>query len=787
MKTNASKTMLLFTAAIIFSPLTINQIQAAAGRLDRALSFTVTRSDDRNASCIPGDCSLREAVEAANSSATDDTINFAPDLRTVTLDSEIVINNAGALTINGPGASALTIDGGPGTNRIFYTNQAIVNISGVTLTGGNGTGANYSSHGGAIYEYLGSLTLDSVCVTGNTAAGFGGGAAFWGRITSHTGILNSTFSYNTAGQGGGGFSTIESFYLTVVNSTITSNDAQHSGGGFDSSEDTFTTLRNVTITNNTARVGGGINVDGGDLNFGNTIVAGNRATLTNAPPEINSDCLCTSVTSAGTNLVGDSPGDSMNTGTIHLAYRPTDVLDTDPLLGSLRNYGGTTPTHALKVRSPAIDKGLNALAVDPSSGRKLSFDQRGSGYPRILAGYGIDLATVDIGAFEFAPNGDEANTYDISFNNDAIADNATAVLVANIEELYTAVNDPQNAGSQIVIAPGVYMLSVNDPMGAPRPNGGRLELQQDMSLQGVVGVRGAVIIDAMNLPSSSYAGAVPNTGAIRIGKGTNSIEWLTITGAVNGGAGIIVHLSAPGTTHARVAHIASVGPDRNNRGIDVRNVNATSTAYLIDADIVDNDLVDSRFEGIRIINLQDANGGVITARLSGNRSHGNRDGLLIVNNKSSFGSISVTSTGDQFYQNASGTIILGGYSTGSTPANGNVVSFDAHGTSFVDNNAISNLDVGGLIIIGGENTSFPNGTSNNNVKVSLDGCRLANNQSTDLEGIGARSNPETIGSPGMNNHVTIVRPPFVNRMVQLFINSIPDLPGLNNTVTVRDR
>jgi hypothetical protein len=81
MKTNASKTMLLFTAAIIFSPLTINQIQAAAGRLDPALSFTVTRSDDRNASCIPGDCSLREAVEAANSSATDDTINFAPGFK----------------------------------------------------------------------------------------------------------------------------------------------------------------------------------------------------------------------------------------------------------------------------------------------------------------------------------------------------------------------------------------------------------------------------------------------------------------------------------------------------------------------------------------------------------------------------------------------------------------------------------------------------------------------------------------------------------------------------------
>jgi hypothetical protein len=82
--------------------------------------------------------------------------------------------------------------------------------------------------------------------------------------------------------------------------------------------------------------------------------------------------------------------------------------------------------------------------------------------------------------------------------------NIPNVIVANIEELYTAVNDPQNAGSEINIAPGVYMLSVYDPMGAPRPNGGRLELQQDMSLLGVVGDRGAVTIDANDLPTSSF-------------------------------------------------------------------------------------------------------------------------------------------------------------------------------------------------------------------------------------------------------------------------------------------
>ncbi len=44
--------------------------------------------------------------------------------------------------------------------------------------------------------------------------------------------------------------------------------------------------------------------------------------------------------------------------------------------------------------SPAIDKGSNALAVDPTTGQPLLYDQRGPGFARIVNG------TVDIGAFE---------------------------------------------------------------------------------------------------------------------------------------------------------------------------------------------------------------------------------------------------------------------------------------------------------------------------------------------------------------------------------------------------
>ncbi len=64
-------------------------------------------------------------------------------------------------------------------------------------------------------------------------------------------------------------------------------------------------------------------------------------------------------------------------------FDPTD-LPVNPLLGPLQDNGGPTFTHALLLRSPAIDAGDNTNA--PAT------DQRG--FPRIVNGI------IDIGAFE---------------------------------------------------------------------------------------------------------------------------------------------------------------------------------------------------------------------------------------------------------------------------------------------------------------------------------------------------------------------------------------------------
>ncbi|MDQ3374451.1 MAG: VCBS repeat-containing protein, partial [Acidobacteriota bacterium] len=107
----------------------------------------------------------------------------------------------------------------------------------------------------------------------------------------------------------------------------------------------------------------------------------------------------------------------------NITYQPTDIRDVNPRLGALVNNGGTTPTHAVFVHSPLIDKGVNALAVDPFGGNNtaLVFDQRGSGFARIVDGNGDGSAIVDVGTFERRIFGDPRPTSG-DFDGDGKAD-----------------------------------------------------------------------------------------------------------------------------------------------------------------------------------------------------------------------------------------------------------------------------------------------------------------------------------------------------------------------------
>lgn len=365
---------------------------------------------------------------------------------------------------------------------------------------------------------------------------------------------------------------------------------------------------------------------------------------------------------------------------------------------------------------------------------------------------------------------------------------AIVINVADVEQLYFAVNDPANAGAAITLAPGTYVLSATDGAGVARPNRGRLELQRDMSLYGVTGDRSAVVIDATRLPDASVSLPQPNqpsnrTAPVRIGRGSNSIEWLTVLGSPAAAAGIATELDGTASTRIRVAHVVSSGA---TRGVDVRNSTAANAGRRIDADIVENEFIGPTQEtevanGIRLVNFPGADGGVIVATMSGNRTHGYQTGCLVGNNRTSNATVQVQSSGDQFFANALGCLVMGGRGTTAENANSNSTSLAALGSEFVDNTASFGADRGGIVVVGGWSTS-ENVASHNTVSVALYGSKVSGNLGVNFQAFGARKEAPS-GIAGTDNHVTIELHGVSKQIDVLRTASSPDSNN-TNTVTV---
>lgn len=372
---------------------------------------------------------------------------------------------------------------------------------------------------------------------------------------------------------------------------------------------------------------------------------------------------------------------------------------------------------------------------------------------------------------------------------------AQTIVASDVEELYSAVNNPANAGSTVVLAPGTYVLSVNDPQNVPRPNGGRIHLQPDMSLKGVEGDRSAVVISAINLPAASFptngSPAGPNA-AIRMGLGHNALEWLTVRDARFAQANIDTGLQPldPGTAFVRIAHVASTG---SVRGLNVLNFGPLTSGQVIEADIIDCHFFDNVLnlsEGVRIGNFQGARGSTVNARMSGNMSWGQQQGRLIVNNRALDSIINVSSSGNRFYDNGGGTIVVGGLSSNDTRADGNSINIEMHGDRFAGNVRETEFDHGGLIVLGTEDISTAGGGSNNTVHIRLWGCRMADNEFADLVAIGARWVSPGAAGRSVNNRVTIDIHGDGNgngrwQTVEFVADSVPAGPYANVAAVIR--
>jgi hypothetical protein len=371
------------------------------------------------------------------------------------------------------------------------------------------------------------------------------------------------------------------------------------------------------------------------------------------------------------------------------------------------------------------------------------------------------------------------------------AQDSPFIHVASVSDLYLAVNDPANAGARIVIAPGTYFL---DPT---QVNGGRLEFQQDMTIVGQRGDAGAVVIDASNLPSASYAlGGAFATGAVRMGRGSNTLEWLTVQGAVNGTAAVETDLPAgPDATIVRVAHIVAQG---NTRGIDVRHLGPAFNGHVLRAILRDNEARRNTQFGIRVINTLDVTDATIHAMLSGNRAYDNIVGCFVVNLGSSQNTILVDSRSDRFTNNSVGVGLLGGYTaTTGTEANSNALVFHANGdrieqndvpldpSLLCQNHQVANCynSGGGIgVTAGWANTTVPNEASANIVRLAVVDTTLFGNQDADINAWGAFSPNDLVA--GTDNHVRILLKRNRHHPVIFTVDSDPPDPDGRNTVVL---
>ena len=338
------------------------------------MTFIPTRTDDPLTpdGCFPTDCSLREAVIAANQDSAADTI----DISAGTYSVEGASGEGAALTGDLDITSDVDIEGANATNtfidgdvdRVLDVSGAATEatISDVTIQNGNAPG-----DGGGIRVVDAALTVTDSAVTGSVAVEGGGIANLGGKLS----LNGSTVSGNAAGDYGGGVHvTGPGAEYDFVNTTISGNTALD-GGGVSSELEALGSgaLVNVTITDNTSGGNPGMFVDdtlGGPLpSATNTIVADNNG---------SEEC-STPIDSVGPNLDSDLT-----------CFNGTGDVHDDPELGSLGNNGGSTQTHALLQDSPAIDAGVFGSGVPTE-------DQRGQA--RVDGDPGLP-SDIDIGAYE---------------------------------------------------------------------------------------------------------------------------------------------------------------------------------------------------------------------------------------------------------------------------------------------------------------------------------------------------------------------------------------------------
>lgn len=263
-----------------------------------AATFEVTERGDQDPDgCTPRDCTLREAVIAANQTAATDEIRL-PIRRPYTLAIPAVsgsdpehgdLDVLEPVRLVHPGKGRATIDA-QGVGRVIevYEKGAATTLSKLTLRGGV-TPDSQAGGGGGVLAYS-DLTLSRSRVVANESIASailyspGGGISM--QQDADLTLRRSVVSGNSTPDDGGGISSSDG-KITVIRARVVGNRADGFGGGVFSGEGTGSiTIAQSTIAQNIGADGGGLDVLASKpTKITQSTISGNEALPTlNSPP-----------------------------------------------------------------------------------------------------------------------------------------------------------------------------------------------------------------------------------------------------------------------------------------------------------------------------------------------------------------------------------------------------------------------------------------------------------------------------------------------------------------------
>lgn len=335
----------------------------------------VTRVDD---DLLPG--SLRYALTNAGNN---DTITLALGNYPAVIRLD---KNRGPLkltrnlTIKGPGADLLTISGDTDGNLIpdtqLFRVHAWVTMEGITLTRGSGTRGETEGTGGAIYVGLnGKLTMRACAVTDSKAMQWGGAIDVdqGGLFLEHC-LIRGNANDVSLGLGGGAISLYTDQHCSFVNTTFSTNRQRSTsgfgGGALYAENFTPATELSVSVVNCTFAENQDAAVLGSSLHanvFGTVITVRNTIFNDNTGQALEV-AGSGEIISQGGNISDDTTRTILMQGgqpqSIVLLDHANDAPSMNPLLTPFNALIKPTPGYGLLAGSPAIGRGVNAVATD---------------------------------------------------------------------------------------------------------------------------------------------------------------------------------------------------------------------------------------------------------------------------------------------------------------------------------------------------------------------------------------------------------------------------------------